>query len=106
VVSILEKQLGKTVDNMTAEDIIELTKKWKEAVVELDNILYGDTKKEFADTAQIGYGIDGDQQTKHSDFAAVRGTFEDNSFVSEIKKHIAEKAQLGDELIKRTEKLR
>jgi len=106
VVSVLEKQLRKTIDKITAEDIIELTTKWKEAVVELDKTLYTDAKKEFADTAQIGYGIDGNEQTKHQDFAQVIGTFEENRFVSEIDKHITEKTQLGDELISRMEKLR
>ena len=102
---VLQQQLGKTIDKITADDIIELTTKWKEAVVELDHELYADAKKEFADTAQIGYGIDGDEQTKHSDFAQVRGIFEKDSFVSEIEKHIAEKTKLGDELISRMKKL-
>ena len=103
---VLQQRLGKTIDKITADDIIELATKWKEAVVELDHRLYADAKKEFADTAQIGYGIDGDEQTKHSDFAQVRGIFEKDSFVSEIEKHITEKTKLGDELICRMEKLR
>jgi len=106
VVSVLEKQLGKTIGKITADDIIELTTKWKEAVIELDNVLYSDARKEFADAAQIGYGVDGDERTKHGDFAAVRGVFEKDSFVCEIKRHITEKSQLGDELINRMEKLR
>ncbi len=105
-VSVLEEHLGKTVDKITADDVIELTTKWKEAVVELDKVLCADAKKEFVDTAQIGYGIDGDEEAKHQDFAAVRGTFEENSFVSEIEQHIAEKTGLGDELIGRMKKLR
>ncbi len=104
-VSVLEQQLSKTIDKITADDIIELTTKWKEAVVELDNTLYRDARKEFADTAQIGYGIDGDEETKHQDFAQVRGTFEENDFVTEIEKHITEKTNLGDELISRMEKI-
>ncbi len=36
----------------------------------------------------------------------VRGTFEGNSFVSEIEEHITKKTTLGDELISRMEKLR
>ncbi len=106
VVSVLEQQLSKTIDKITADDIIELTTKWKEAVVELDNTLYRDARKEFADTAQIGYGIDGDEEIKHQDFAQVRGTFEENNFVTEIKKHITEKTHLGEELISRMEKIR
>jgi carbonic anhydrase/acetyltransferase-like protein (isoleucine patch superfamily) len=103
---VLQQQLGKTIDKITADDIIELATKWKEAVVELDHRLYADAKKEFTDTAQIGYGIDGDEQTKHSDFAEVRGIFEKDSFVSEIEKHITEKTKLGNELTSRMKKLR
>jgi hypothetical protein len=103
---VLQQQAGKTIDKITADDIIELTTKWKEAVVELDHKLYADAKKEFADTSQIGYGVDGDEQIKHSDFAQVRGVFEKDSFVLEIEKHIAGKTKLADELISRMEKLR
>ena len=103
---VLQQRLGKSIDKITADDIIKLTTKWKEAVVELDHRLYADAKKEFADTAQTGYGLDGDEQTKHSDFAQVRGVFEKDSFVSEIEKHIAGKTKLGDDLISRMEKLR
>jgi len=106
VVSVVEGQLGKTIDKITADDVIELTTRWKEAVIGLDNILHSDAGKEFADTAQIGFGIDGGEGVKHRDFAEVRGTFETNDFVAEIKKHITEKTQLGDELIGRMEKLR
>ena len=103
---VLQARLGKKIDEITADDIIELTTKWKEAVVALDHRLYADARKEFAATAQIGFGLDGDEQTKHLDFAAVRGTFEEDSFVSEIEKHIFSKTELANELISRMEKLR
>jgi len=106
VADVLTSRIGKTVDEITADDIIELTTKWKTAVVELDHMLYADAKKEFAATAQIGFGLDGEGKTKQSDFEAVRGTFEGNNFVSEIEKHIVTKTALGDELISRMEKLR
>jgi hypothetical protein len=103
---VLQKNLGKSIDEVTPDDIIMLTTKWKEAVVELDHLLYADAKKEFAAIVQIGFGIDGDEETKHSDFAAVRGPVEKDSFVSEIEKHVANKTELGNELISRIEKLR
>ena len=106
VADVLQKNQGKIVEEMTADDIIGLAAKWKKAVVELDNMLYADVKKEFAATAQTGYGLDGSLEAKHTDFAQVRGTFEDNSFVMEIEKHITEKTALGDELIRRMEQLR
>jgi len=103
---VLQKCRNKTIDEMSADDIIELTMKWKEAVIELDRRLYADAKKEFAATAQTGYGLDGSQEIKHADFRQVRGTFEENSFVLEIEKHIDQKTSLGEELIGRMEKLR
>ena len=104
--NVLQRRLGKMLEMITPNDIIELATKWKTAVVELDRMLYVDTKKEFAATAQIGYGLDGGKETKQADFKQVRGTFEENSFVLEIKKHITRKTALGDELISRMKKLR
>jgi len=103
---VLQTIQGKTIEEMTADDIIELAAKWKKAVVELDNMLNADARKEFAATAQTGYGLDGSLEEKHADFAQVRGTFEENSFVMEIEKHIAGKTALADELIRRMEQLR
>ena len=80
-VDVLQRRLNKTIDNITAQDIIELTTKWKTAVVELDHMLYADARKEFAATAQTGFGIDGPEETKHSDIAQVRGTLKENSIV-------------------------
>lgn len=104
-VDVLQKQLTRTIDEITFEDIVYLTKRWKEAVLELDHQLYDDTKKEFAATAQIGFGLDGDSETKQRDFAAVRGTFEADGFVTQIEKHIAAKSKLADELLARIEPL-
>ncbi|UCE47155.1 MAG: DUF4954 family protein, partial [Phycisphaerales bacterium] len=87
-------------------DIITMITDWKKAVLELDEMLYADARKEFAPTAQIGYGLDGDRQTRQADFERVRGTFEENDFVREIERHMAAKTALGDEVIGRMEKLR
>jgi len=106
VANILQQRMGKTLECLTADDVITMITDWKKAVLELDEMLYADAKKEFAPTAQIGYGIDGDRQTRQADFERVRGTFEENDFVREIEKHIAAKRALGDELIGRIEKLR
>jgi hypothetical protein len=75
-------------------------------VVDLDQLLYNDAKKEFAATASIGFGADGDEETRRLDFEAVRGTFEGNGFVAEIRKHIETKTELGNELLGRMEPLR
>ncbi len=104
-VDVIQKQLGKSVDTFTAEDIIDLTKRWEAAVVDLDHRLHADAKKEFTATAQIGFGLDGDEETKQKDFEAVRGSFETNGFVAEIDKHIAAKTSLAEELVSRVQPL-
>ena len=103
--NVLQQRLGKTIDAITSADVIDMTNKWKSAVVELDNTLQADTKKEFTATAQIGFGIDGDLADRAADFAGVRGTFETNSVVKEIKQHIEIKTQLAEELIRRMQKI-
>jgi len=103
--NILQQRLGKTIDAITSADVIDMTNKWKSAVIELDNTLQADTKKEFTATAQIGFGIDGDLADRAADFAGVRGTFETNSVVKEIKQHIEIKTQLAEELIRRMQKI-
>lgn len=105
-VGVIQRQLGKTIEQVTPDDIIELTKKWKTAVLKLDELLLEDAKKEFVAASQIGFGIDGADDVRQLDFEAVRGKFEENSFVAEIEKHIRAKTRLGDELISRMEKLR
>lgn len=96
---LLEKRLGKKIEEIEAQDITLLIQQWKKCVVELDQLLYNDAKKEFQLSSMIGFGIDGDNETRLTDFEMVRGSFETNSFVSEIKSHIQRKSQLGDKVI-------
>jgi hypothetical protein len=105
-VDVLEGILNKRIDEITPDDVIELTVSWKKAVVELDRMLRADAGKEFTATAQTGYGLDGDGQSKAVDFEHVRGNFEGNSFVQEIEEHIVRKTAMGDDLIGRMEELR
>jgi len=105
VTGVLQQRICKSIDRVTAKDIIDLVARWKSAVVELDQMLYADAKKEFAAPAQIGFGVDGDEASRKADFEQVRGTFDKNSFVHEIEEHIARKTALGDELIASLQKI-
>jgi hypothetical protein len=100
-VSVLRHCLSKTVEKITADDIIELINKWKTAVRKLGRMRLADAQKEYTAAVRTGYGFDGDEKIKDADFEAVRGTFEENSFVAEIEKQISTKTKLADELIKR-----
>ncbi|MDX2444752.1 MAG: DUF4954 family protein [Bacteroidales bacterium] len=104
-IDMLLKEAGKNITSIWAKDVIFLTEEWKKSVVELDKMLYNDAKKEFTLISQTGFGIDGDKSTQILDFEHVRGEFEKNPQVSDIKNHIEKKTALGDDLIKRMEKI-
>lgn len=88
--------------NMTREDVVRIVRKWKEAVVNLDRLVYEDAKKEFSLSAMTGFGADGDTDQRKQDFAEVRGgLFDSNTFVQAVLDHIRVKSALGDDLIER-----
>lgn len=88
--------------NMTREDVVRVVRKWKEAVVNLDRLVYEDAKKEFSLSAMTGFGADGDTDQRKQDFAEVRGgLFDSNPFVQAVLDHIRVKSALGDDLIER-----
>jgi carbonic anhydrase/acetyltransferase-like protein (isoleucine patch superfamily) len=97
----LPRETGKPNDKLTKSDIISLVERWKKSVVDLDQMLYEDARKEFALSSMTGFGIDGDDEVKRLDFEQVRGDFEKNSVVLAILDHIKIKSELGDELIGR-----
>ncbi|MDA3929400.1 MAG: DUF4954 family protein [Prolixibacteraceae bacterium] len=98
---LLEKWLNKKIEEITLKDLIRLVHRWKKCVVDLDQMLYNDAKKEFQLSSMIGFGADGDAEIQMADFEMVRGKFETNNFVMEIKSHIQRKSELGDDIIKR-----
>jgi hypothetical protein len=97
----LVEHWGKTLDEVTTEDLISIIERWKTSVMKLDQLIYSDAKKEFDQTSKIGFGIDGDTEQQQQDFELVRGSFENNPFVKEVLQHLEAKTALGDELIHR-----
>jgi hypothetical protein len=101
----IEEESGISIDKLTAENVIEIVEKWEKSVVDLDNLLYEDARKEFTLSSMTGFGIDGGDEIKRQDFEQVRGEFESNTVVSAIRTHIQNKTALGDELIGRMRKI-
>jgi hypothetical protein len=99
----IKEYYGLSLETITAEDVINIVHRWMEAVVQLDEMIYADAKKEFSLSAQTGFGVDGDRYQKQVDFECVRGVFKENPFVQAVLKHIDTKTALGNKMI---EKLR
>ena len=93
------------VADFSPKDVIEVTKKWMKAVLDIDHLLYSDAKKEFSLIKQTGFGIDGDRTVQQLDFDKVRGEFETHTEVSSIRDHMAKKEALGNEVIAKMEKI-
>ncbi|MFO7871518.1 MAG: DUF4954 family protein [Kiritimatiellia bacterium] len=67
------------------KDILEA---WKKSSRKLLNMVEADARKEYEDSARVGYGVDG---AADEDFKSVRGTFEEDGFVTDLnaeKEHI------------------
>lgn len=85
---------------MTRKQAVEIIRKWKNAVVTLDKLIYDDASKEFSLSSMTGFGADGDKTSRDEDFAQVRGgIFEQNPFVREVQDHISRKTKLAERMI-------
>lgn len=102
----IEEFYGIKPETITANDIIFIVNKWKEAVTGLDQMVYEDAKKEFSLSSMTGFGADGSRNEMQQDFEQVRGDFESNPFVTAVLTHIEEKSALGDELIERMRRVK
>lgn len=101
IVSRLKTEAGIDVETVTAKQLTLFVEKWKNAVVKLDNMIYDDAKKEFTLKSQTGFGIDGKDKTRISDFENVRGEFTNHPAVTEILEHIDKKSRLADKIIEK-----
>lgn len=97
----IQQYFGVSLDTITSEEIISIIRRWNEAVVDLDKMIYEDAKKEFSLSSRTGFGVDGDRYQQKVDFDQVRGVFEENAFVKAILQHIEAKTKLGEGLIDR-----
>ena len=86
-------------ETITPENIIYMVEDWKDAVIQLDKILYQDAKKEFSLSSRTGFGADGSDEEQELDFENVRGNFKKNPFVDALLKHMERKTDLGNRVI-------
>jgi hypothetical protein len=102
---VIESFYGISVIDFTPQDVIEITRKWMKAVLDIDHLLYDDARKEFSLIKQTGFGVDGDRTVQQLDFDNVRGDFETHAEVSSIRDHMDKKEALGKGVIDKMEKL-
>lgn len=92
---LIEKEFNCNLDTIAAETVVQIVETWRKAVVDLDEMLYEDARKEFRISAQTGFGTDGGEEERLKDFGEVRGEFEQNPAVIAIREHIRKKTALA-----------
>jgi hypothetical protein len=84
---------GRSVDELTLEDLARLKAARDKAQATAVKKVLADAEKEFDEIASTGFGADGNREQRAVDFAAVRGSFADDSFVRQMREELEKVAQ-------------
>ena len=76
-------------DDATPESLIDMADQLLKVRSKFLNLVLNDASKEFGDVVQTGFGQDGTPDDVAADFSAVRGEFETNKFVRQMKDEMA-----------------
>ena len=100
-----KRYFGKDLDGMSTEDISQAVKDYGRVRTKFLNLVIADAEKEFGETARCGFGQDGaGEDDARNDFNNVRGLYEDNKFVKEMRNCVAETKRTVETITKKIEK--
>ncbi len=103
--SLIERRYSVNINSITKEQLSRIIADWRDNAKKLNNMILKDAEKEFASTAQIGYGINGDEEVRQKEFHAIRGDFDENKFVIGLKKKTDEIEARAGEILKIVSKI-
>ncbi len=101
---ICEKK-HKRFEELTVADIHDMVAHWIVAVTELDDMRCRDAEKEFAQTAKVGYALNGDTADRDAEYAVMHGTADENDFIRDLKSRLVAKQKTAEELMAALEQL-
>jgi hypothetical protein len=90
---------GRALHELDAGEQAGVIAAWRDARVKLNAMIQTDAEKEYAQSAKIGYGIDGDEATREADFAAVRGVRDENPFIVGLQKDSADTTARAERIL-------
>ena len=91
----LETWYGKSIEELTPDDIRVIIRRWLESVTALNDMLLSDARKEYSLKSRTGFGIDDPGCSADDDFTSVRGSYDADPFVTMVKEHTARKTALA-----------
>ncbi len=83
-----EQVFGVAPANATKDDLHKTAEAYLKVKGKFLKLVIADAHKEFDTLSQSGFGTDGSTEDIAEDFCQVRGTYEDNKFVKEMKQNV------------------
>lgn len=80
-----EARTGKSLDDVSLEDLEKLKTETNKLKASFAFKVLGDAEKEFDDVSKIGFGYDGNDEDRDKDFEVIRGNYEGNSFIKQMR---------------------
>jgi len=97
--NLIERRFNSKVTELTKEHLTQIITDWHDNSIKLNNMILKDAEKEFDQQSKIGFGIDGDEEVQNRDFENVRGRFDENMFVIELRRESKEISDQGKEIL-------
>ncbi len=83
--NLIEKRTDTKIDELSRAQLVQIISDWRDNSIKLNNMILKDAEKEFDQVSQIGFGLDVDDEVREKDFENVRGKFDENKFVKQLK---------------------
>jgi hypothetical protein len=83
-----KEYFGGDLDSATEKEICDIADRYLQVKSKYLRLVIADAEKEFAELSRTGYGQDGGPGDEEHDFIQVRGLFEKNKFVADLKESI------------------
>jgi hypothetical protein len=80
--------LGLQLAEITADEARDCISRYCEQQQKFLRLVLVDAEREYDEGSRVGFGLDGGHASSGDDFAAVRGKFEENSFVKQVAAEI------------------
>jgi len=99
--ALIETRFETPFSELEQEHFTAIIEDWRTNAIKLNNMILVDAGKEYDTSRAIGYGLDGTDSEKQSDFESVRGSLNSNSFVVSMRTESAAIQKKADHLINR-----
>ncbi len=88
-----EQVFGEGLETLDAEKVCQAAAALRKVKTKFLNLVAADAQKEFSELSHIGFGQDGNREDVEADFRAVRGRYEENQFVQDIRQNVKQLQQ-------------